>query len=420
MSNEPTKAEVITLGCRLNAFESEVVRGHAAAAGLTNTYIVNTCAVTAEAERQARQTIRRLRRKRPDGTIIVSGCAAQINPDAFAAMPEVDWVLGNEEKLRAESYILNPETGRVFVSDIMETRKITGHLISGFGSRTRSFIQIQQGCNHRCTFCIIPFGRGNSRSVPIGFLANQVRGLVRKDYKEFVLTGVDISSYGSDLPGRPSLGEMVRRLLDQVPQIERLRLSSLDPAVTDDPLVSVFADEPRLMPHIHLSIQAGNDTILKRMKRRHSRGNVIELCERLRRARPDLVLGADIIAGFPTETDTMFEDTLKLIDVAGLTYLHVFPYSVRKGTPAASMPLVPKALCKERAAILRKKGDSAKVKFFDQLIGSNANVLSEAKGHGYTEHYAPVIIREEPDAGYIHQVRITGRMNQTLTAELLP
>ena len=420
MSNEPTKTEVITLGCRLNAFESEVVRGHAAAAGLTNTYIVNTCAVTAEAERQARQTIRRLRRKRPDGTIIVSGCAAQINPNAFAAMPEVDWVLGNEEKLRAESYILNPETGRVFVSDIMETRKITGHLIPGFGSRTRSFIQIQQGCNHRCTFCIIPFGRGNSRSVPIGFLANQVRGLVRKDYKEFVLTGVDISSYGSDLPGRPSLGEMVRRLLDQVPQIERLRLSSLDPAVTDDPLVSVFADEPRLMPHIHLSIQAGNDTILKRMKRRHSRGNVIELCERLRRARPDLVLGADIIAGFPTETDTMFEDTLKLIDVAGLTYLHVFPYSARKGTPAASMPPVPKALCKERAAILRKKGDSAKIKFFDQLIGSNANVLSEAKGHGYTEHYAPVIIREEPDAGYIHQVRITGRMNQTLTAELLP
>jgi len=420
MSTRDTKLEVITLGCRLNAFESEVIRGQAAAVGLTNTYIVNTCAVTAEAERQARQTIRRLRRKRPDGVIIVSGCAAQINPKAFAAMPEVDRVLGNEEKLKAESYIPTPESSRVLISDIMEVRKTAGHLIAGFGTRTRAFVQVQQGCSHRCTFCIIPFGRGNSRSVPMSFLTHQVRRLAHNGYKEFVLTGVDISSYGDDLPGKPSLGQMVRRLLDQVPQIKRLRLSSLDPAVTDDALISVLADDPRLMPHIHLSVQAGNNTILKRMKRRHNSTDVIEVSEQLRRARPDLVLGADIIAGFPTETDKMFEDTLKLIDIAGLTYLHVFPYSPRHGTPAASMPVVPKALRKERSAILREKGETVKSIFFDQLVGSNASVLSEAKGRGYTEHYAPVKLREELNAGHIHQVKITGYMNQILTTELLP
>lgn len=420
MKSRPVaKAEVITLGCRLNAFESEVIRGHVEAAGLDNTYVVNTCAVTAEAERQARQQIRRLRRMHPDGTIIVSGCAAQIDPNAFASMPEVDRVLGNEEKLNAENYLLTSERDQFLVSNIMETRKIPGHVITGFGSRTRAFVQVQQGCNHRCTFCIIPFGRGNSRSVPIGFLVDQTRSLARKGYKEFVLTGIDISSYGGDLPGRPSLGQMVHSLLIQVPHIERLRLTSLDPAVIDDSLVAVLAEEPRLMPHLHLSVQAGNDTILKRMKRRHNRSDVIDVCNRLRRARPDLVLGADIIAGFPTETDKMFEDTLSLIDVAGLTYLHVFPYSPRNETPAASMPPVPKSLRKERAAMLRKKGEDTKSNFLDQLIGSMANVLCEAEGQGYTEHYAPVKLRDKQGVGLIHKVKITGRNNQILTADLL-
>jgi len=408
---------VTTFGCRLNAFESEVMLSHAKAAGLTNTHIVNTCAVTAEAERQARQAIRKLRREHPNGKIIVSGCAAQIDPESFANMPEVDQVLGNEEKLRAESYLGQPQEESVHVSDIMQVTEIAGHLVSGFESRTRAFVQIQQGCDHRCTFCIIPFGRGNSRSVPMGFLVDQVRQLVAAGHREIVLTGVDISSYGGDLPGTPSLGQMCRRLLAQVPELERLRLSSLDPAVADDEIIELVADDPRLMPHLHLSVQAGSDLILKRMKRRHTRHDVIELCNRFRAARRDVVFGADIIVGFPTETEDDFQDTLDLVHDAGLTYLHVFPYSAREGTPAARMPQLPISIRKERSARLRERGEAAKDVFFDSLIGSTASVLSESNGRGYTEHYAPVELNSPLKPGHLAAVRITGHTDQVLRAE---
>ena len=414
------KSEVITLGCRLNKFESEIINGHVEAADLNNTYIINTCAVTCEAVRQARQEIRSLRRKKPDGKIIVTGCAAQIDPHSFSMMPEVDLVLGNEEKLNAENYILDTKQDQVFVSDIMKSTKISGHSISRFRSRTRALIQVQQGCDHRCTFCIIPFGRGNSRSIPPDFLIDQIRNLTRNGHKEFVLTGVDISSYGHDFAEESTLGKMVFCLLDQVPTLERLRLSSLDPAVIDEALISSLAEYPRLMPHLHLSVQSGNDIILKRMKRRHNRRNVADLCDRIRRVRPDIIFGADLIAGFPTETEEMFQDTLKLVDEAGLTYLHVFPYSPRDGTPAVSMPQVPIGLRKERSKRLREKGNLAKTIYFDQLLGSKANVLIEEKGRGYTEHYAPVQISQKLESGSIHRLRITGHNNQILSAELLP
>ena len=389
------KSEIITLGCRLNKFESEIINGHVEAADLNNTYIVNTCAVTCEAVRQARQEIRSLRRKRPDGKIIVTGCAAQIDPHSFSMMPEVDLVLGNEEKLNPENYVLDTMQDQVRVSDIMKSREISGHLISGFRSRTRALIQVQQGCDHRCTFCIIPFGRGNSRSIPPDFLIDQIRNLTRNGHKEFVLTGVDISSYGHDFAEKSTLGEMVSCLLDQVPTLERLRLSSLDPAVIDEALISALAEY-------------------------HNRRNVANLCDRIRRVRPDIVFGADLIAGFPTETEEMFQDTLKLVDEAGLTYLHVFPYSPRDGTPAVSMPQVPIGLRKERSKRLREKGNLAKTIYFDQLLGSKAIVLIEEKGRGYTEHYAPVQISQKLESGYIHRLRITGHNNQILSAELLP
>ncbi|HRQ83329.1 MAG TPA: tRNA (N(6)-L-threonylcarbamoyladenosine(37)-C(2))-methylthiotransferase MtaB, partial [Azospirillaceae bacterium] len=326
--------EIVTFGCRLNAYESEVMRGHARAAGLSEVVIVNTCAVTSEAERQARQTIRKLRRERPDAKIVVTGCAAQIDPARFAAMPEVDRVLGNQEKLAPESWGL-AATERVAVNDIMSVKETAAHLISGFEDRARAFIQAQQGCDHRCTFCIIPFGRGPSRSVPIGAMVEQVRALTAAGYREVVLTGVDITSYGPDLPGAPSLGQMIRRLLAAVPELPRLRLSSLDPVEIDDDLWRLIENEPRLLPHLHLSLQAGDDMILKRMKRRHSRADAVAFCERARRARPDVVFGADLIAGFPTETDEQFDNTLRLLEDCGLTWLHVFPYSPRPGTPAA-------------------------------------------------------------------------------------
>ena len=414
------KSETITLGCRLNKFESEIINEHIEAADLNNTYIVNTCAVTNEAVRQARQEIRSLRRKRPDGKIIVTGCAAQIDPNSFSMMPEVDLVFGNEEKLNPENYVLDTMPDQVRVSDIMKTREIPGHLISGFRSRTRALIQIQQGCDHRCTFCIIPFGRGNSRSIPPDFLIDQIQNLTRNGYKEFVLTGVDISSYGHDFAEKSTLGKMVCCLLDQVPALERLRLSSLDPAVIDEALIMALAEYPRLMPHLHLSVQSGNDIILKRMKRRHNRKNVADLCERIRRVRPDIVFGADLISGFPTETDKMFQDTMSLVDDAGLTYLHVFPYSPRDGTPAGKMPQVPISLRKERSKRLREKGNNAKTKYFDQLLGSKASVLIEEKGRGYTQHCAPVQILQKLESGCIHRLRITGHNNQILSAESLP
>ncbi|NUB28581.1 tRNA (N(6)-L-threonylcarbamoyladenosine(37)-C(2))-methylthiotransferase MtaB, partial [Azospirillum brasilense] len=328
VTNEP---EIVTFGCRLNTYESEVMRTHARNAGLGDVVIVNTCAVTSEAERQARQTIRKLRRERPNARIVVTGCAAQIDPQRYGAMPEVDQVLGNQEKLQPESWGLAPAE-KVLVNDIMSVKETAGHLIGGFEDRARAFVQVQQGCDHRCTFCIIPYGRGPSRSVPIGAVVEQVQALVKAGYNEVVLSGVDITSFGPDLPGTPTLGQMVRRLLALVPELPRLRLSSLDCIEIDDDLWRLIETEPRLMPHLHLSLQAGDDMILKRMKRRHSRADAIAFCERVRALRPDMVFGADFIAGFPTETDEMFENTMRLVEECGLTWLHVFPYSPRPGT----------------------------------------------------------------------------------------
>jgi len=411
-SAQARQPQIVTFGCRLNAFESEVMRAHARAAGLGDAVIVNTCAVTAEAERQARQAIRRARRENPGARLIVTGCAAQIDPASFAAMPEVDRVLGNAEKLRPESFA--PEaTARVAAGDIMAVRETAGHLIAGFAERTRAFVQVQQGCGHRCTFCIIPFGRGNSRSVPAGEVVAQVRRLVANGTAEVVLTGVDITSYGADLPGRPPLGQLVRRLLALVPELPRLRISSIDAVEIDDDLLRLLAEEPRLMPHLHLSLQSGDNLILKRMKRRHSRAQAVALCDRLRRARPDVVLGADLIAGFPTESEAMFENTLALVADCDLTYLHVFPYSVRPGTPAARMPQVPAAQRKARAARLRAAGDAALARFLAARVGGTAQVLVERPGLGRSEHYAPVAL-DGGTPGEIVTARIIGAGADTL------
>jgi threonylcarbamoyladenosine tRNA methylthiotransferase MtaB len=404
--------EIITFGCRLNTYESEVMREHARATGLTNTIIVNTCAVTAEAERQARQAIRRARRERPEARIIVTGCAAQISPDAYAAMPEVDRVLGNAEKLERRSFEPG-DSEPVRVNDIMAARKTANHLIEGFDGRARAFIQVQNGCGHRCTFCVIPFGRGNSRSVPIGEIARQVQTLVARGFHEIVLSGVDIASYGPDLPGRPTLGQMVRRVLAAVPELARLRLSSLDPAAVDNDLLRLIAEEPRLMPHLHLSLQAGDDVILKRMKRRHSREQAVATAALLRRLRPNIVLGADLIAGFPTETEAMFANTLGLVEDCGLTYLHVFPYSPRPQTPAARMPQVPRWVAKERAARLRAAGRAALSGYLESENGGERSVLIERDGFGRTEYFTPVLV-DGATPGSPLAVRITGRTGDKL------
>jgi threonylcarbamoyladenosine tRNA methylthiotransferase MtaB len=416
--------QILTFGCRLNAFESEVMRSHAAAAGLCDAVIVNTCAVTAEAERQARQAIRRARRERAGARIIVTGCAAQIDPQGFAAMPEVDHVLGNAEKLRAESFrrLAAGIGARILVDDIMTVRETAGHLAAGFGERARAFVQVQQGCDHRCTFCIIPYGRGPSRSVPMGEIVRQVRTLVESGTREVVLTGVDITAYGVDLPGRPTLGQMVRRLLAQVPDLTRLRLSSLDPVEIDPELLRLIGSEPRLMPHLHLSLQSGDDLILKRMKRRHSRADAIDLCARIRAARPDIAFGADLIAGFPTESEAMFANTLQLVEDCDLAFLHVFPYSARKGTPAARMPQLPVAERRERAARLRAAGDAARQRFFAGRIGRESRVLVEKAGakcsSGHCEHFAPVRIDSAAAPGTLVAARITGATDSELIGRL--
>ena len=380
--------EVKTFGCRLNAYESEVMRGHAERAGLDNAIIFNTCAVTKEAERQGKQAIRKARRDYPDAKIIVTGCAAQVSPERYANMPEVNQVIGNAEKMQATSFL--PDSEPLLVNDIMSVKETAGHLVRGFEGKARAFLQVQNGCDHRCTFCIIPFGRGNSRSVPIGEIVSQARALVDNGYKEIVLTGVDISAYGADLPGQPSLGQMARRLLAQIPELPRLRISSIDAIEVDDDLLRLLADEPRLMPHLHLSLQAGDDMILKRMKRRHSRDDALTLIANIRAARADIVLGADFIAGFPTETETMFQKTLDLVEEANITWLHVFPYSEREGTPAARMPAVDKAIRKERAARLRALGERQVAAFMQSEAGKTRQILVEKHGEGRTEHYASV------------------------------
>jgi threonylcarbamoyladenosine tRNA methylthiotransferase MtaB len=424
--------DLVTFGCRLNAYESEVIRAHAQAAGLADgaadTIVVNTCAVTAEATRQARQAIRRLRRERPGARIVVTGCAAQVEPESFRDMPEVDRVLGNTEKLAAQSwrdtralFARNPDSvpagdERAVVNDIMAVTETALHLIDGFDGRVRAFVQVQNGCDHRCTFCIIPFGRGNSRSVPMGEVVDQVRRLVGRGYREVVLTGVDLTGYGAGLPGTPRLGALVKQILKHVPELERLRLSSIDQVEADRDLIDALADDARMMPHLHLSLQAGDDVILKRMKRRHLRAEAIAFCDQVRRLRPDVVFGGDIIAGFPTETDAMFARSLDLVDECGLTHLHVFPFSARPGTPAARMPPVAPAIVKERARALRQKGEAALRRHLEAEIGARRRVLTEAGGIGRTEPFTKVRLAGAPAPGTIIDVTIAGHDGRQLLA----
>jgi len=413
---------LVTMGCRLNAYESEVMRGHAAAAGLDDAIIVNTCAVTAEAVRQAVQTIRKLRRESPRARIIVTGCAAQIEPERFADMPEVDAVVGNADKMRADTFrsLRLDDSPRVQVNDIMSVRETAHAMIDGFGSRARAYVQVQNGCDHRCTFCIIPFGRGPSRSVPAGEVVAQVRRLVEAGYPEIVLTGVDMTSYGRDLPGAMTLGMLVRHTLRHVPELKRLRLSSIDQVEADAHLMDAIAQEPRLMPHLHLSLQSGDDMILKRMKRRHLRADAIRFCREVRRLRPDMVFGADLIAGFPTETDAMFDGSLGLVEDCELTFLHVFPYSRRTGTPAARMPQVSGPEIKARAARLRRKGESALSCYLQSQIGRDVELLMEHNEIGRTPGFAEVKLdRSGAEAGDLVSVRVTRSDGVRLQGERL-
>src|SRR6201996_817016 len=397
--------DVITFGCRLNAFESEVIAREAERAGLADTIVINSCAVTNEAVAQARQSIRRLKRERPDARIVVTGCAAQTQARMFADMTEVDRVVGNDEKMRGEAWRdartafgAAPAFGlaaseKIAVADIMAVREMAPHLLEGFQSGLpRVFVQVQNGCDHRCTFCIIPYGRGNSRSVPMGAVVDQIRALVARGHAEIVLTGVDLTSYGADLPGMPRLGLLIKQILRHVPELKRLRISSIDQVEVDRDLLDVIADDERLMPHLHLSLQSGDDLILKRMKRRHLRKDAIEFCAQVRRLRPDIALGADIIAGFPTETEEMFSRSLDLVGDCGLTFLHVFPYSPRPGTPAARMPQVAGGEIKERAKRLRAAGEAALQKRLASEIGKTREVLIESATQGRTEHFVPVAI----------------------------
>ena len=411
---------VVTFGCRLNAYESEVIRENAQKAGLQNAVVFNTCAVTAEAERQARQAIRKYRRAHPHAKIIVTGCGAQINPDSFAKMPEVDQVLGNMEKLETKYFNPEIEHARVIVNDIMSIRETAEHLITGFDGRARAFIQVQNGCDHRCTFCQIPFGRGNSRSVPLGVIVDQVRLLLEKGFQEIVLTGVDITAYGEDLPGKPTLGQIVKRLLAQVPQLPRLRLSSIDPVEVDVDLFHAFERESRLMPHFHLSLQAGDDMILKRMKRRHLRQDAINICQKFRSIRPDVTFGADIIAGFPTETDEMFENTLRIVDECDLTFLHVFPYSPHEGTPAARMPQVKKDVAKTRAARLREAGQRNLEKTLARFINCDVNVLLETETQGHSEHFLKIELPSPHPPGSLIKARVLRVKESSLEATVIP
>jgi threonylcarbamoyladenosine tRNA methylthiotransferase MtaB len=414
--------DVVTFGCRLNAAESEVIRREAERAGFSDTVVVNTCAVTAEAVRQARQAIRALRRERPGAKIVVTGCAAQTEPATFAAMPEADRVIGNTEKLSATGWAQARaafdlgDTPKTIVNDIMAVRQSAAHLVEAFAGRTRAFVQVQNGCDHRCTFCIIPYGRGNSRSVPMGAVVEDVRRLVANDYREIVLTGVDITSYGADLPGAPKLGTLIRQILKHVPELKRLRLSSIDSVEVDRDLLDAFVADERVMPHLHLSLQAGDDLILKRMKRRHSRGDAIAFCNTVRALRPDVVFGADLIVGFPTETEAMFQNSLALVDECGLTHLHVFPFSPRPGTPAERMPQLPHETVKERAARLRRRGALALARHLDAEIGATRRVLMESRDAGRTEHFTKVSLKTPDVPGRILDLKIASHDGRQLLA----
>ena len=388
--------DVVTFGCRLNAYESEQVRAQAAADGITDAVVFNTCAVTGEAVRQARQAIRKARRERPGARLVVTGCAAQIDPGSFAAMPEVDLVLGNAEKSAPGALAI---TTRQSVGDIMQLRESPGRPIGGLTERARAYVEVQNGCDHRCTFCIIPFGRGNSRSIPAERVVDEVRSLARAGYAEVVLTGVDLTSWGAEMAGAPTLGSLVARILGEVPELPRLRLSSIDAAEIDAELMACLADEPRLCPHLHLSLQSGDDLILKRMKRRHSHADALGLIADVRRVRPDTAFGADFIAGFPTETDAAFENTLAFAEAAGLAYLHVFPYSPRPGTPAARMPPVARAEVKDRAARLRAVGDAALVRHLDRQIGRTVEALVERDGRARAADFTEIAFAGEAPVG---------------------
>lgn len=411
---------VLTFGCRLNVYESEIIKN--IVQNLKEEVIVfNTCAVTSEAERQARQSIRKMRKEKPNAKIIVTGCSAQTNPSVYEKMLEVDLVLGNQEKLKAEFYHFD-DSSKVKVNDIMSIKETSLHFLEGFDEKSRAFLEIQMGCNHRCTFCIIPFGRGNSRSVPLTEIVNVSKNLVQNGYREIVFTGVDLTSYGEDLPGTPTLTQIIRRFLALVPNLPRLRLSSLDPAEIDDDFLNLVATEPRLMPHFHISLQAGDDLILKRMKRRHLREHVIEFCNNIRKVKPDAVFGADIIAGFPTESDEAFENSLKIVQECDLTFLHVFPYSPRPGTPAARMPQVPKSMIKDRARRLRELGEVQLSNYLKTEIGKVRTVLIERNQMGRTEHYAPVDlsnIPHLPEVGNLITMKITSSTGNKLQGERL-
>jgi threonylcarbamoyladenosine tRNA methylthiotransferase MtaB len=410
-----------TLGCRLNAYETEAMKELATAAGVEGAVVVNTCAVTAEAVRKAKQEIRKLARENPGAQIIVTGCAAQTEPETFASMAEVTKVIGNTEKMQAATWasLKAPDligiTEKVQVDDIMSVRETAGHLIDGFG-RHRAYVQVQNGCDHRCTFCIIPYGRGNSRSVPAGVVVEQIKRLVDKGFNEVVLTGVDLTSWGADLPAQPRLGDLVMRILRLVPDLPRLRISSIDSIEADDALMGAIATEPRLMPHLHLSLQAGDDMILKRMKRRHLRDDAIRFCEDAVKLRPDMVFGADIIAGFPTESEAMFENSLKLVQDCGLTFLHVFPFSPRKGTPAARMPQLRGPEIKDRAARLRAAGDAALTRHLTAQIGCNHRVLMESSRMGRTEQFTEVDFTTDQPEGQIVEAVIQGSADSRLIA----
>lgn len=411
-----------TLGCRLNAYETEAMKDLAAQAGLDGAVVINTCAVTSEAVRKARQEIRRLRRENPDARLIVTGCAAQTEPETFASMPEVDLVIGNTEKMQPETWArLSPDfigqTERVQVDDIMSVTETAGHLIDGFGTRSRAYVQVQNGCDHRCTFCIIPYGRGNSRSVPAGVVVDQIKRLVDAGYNEVVLTGVDLTSWGADLPAAPKLGDLVMRILRLVPDLPRLRISSIDSIEVDDNLMQAIATEPRLMPHLHLSLQHGDDLILKRMKRRHLRDDAIRFTEAALKLRPDMTFGADIIAGFPTETEAQFENSLRLVEDCKLTWLHVFPYSPRHGTPAARMPAVAGPAIKSRAARLRAAGDARVAQHLAGQIGQTHRILMENPHMGRTEQFTEVTLDRPQPGGRIITARITGATATQLTAQ---
>lgn len=408
--------EVVTFGCRLNSYESEVIKDNLEKSDMEDVIVFNTCSVTKEAERQARQAIRRAKRKNPERKIIVTGCSAQINPEQYSKMSEVDKVLGNEEKMQAKNYILEDMGEKILVNDIMSVKETASHLITSIEGRARAFVQVQNGCNHRCTFCIIPFGRGNSRSVPIGEIVKQVKILVQSGYNEVVLTGVDITDYGLDLPGKPSFGQMIRRLLALVPGLPRLRLSSVDVAEMDDEVFELIANEPRLMPHFHISLQAGDDMVLKRMKRRHRRDDVLQFVEKVRGLRPDAAFGADIIAGFPTETDEMFQNTLNLISEAGLQHLHIFPYSEREGTPAAKMPPVPMHIRKERAALLRAAGEKELQKHLATQVNKKMQVVVEKEKFARGENFAPVKLSTPMNPGDVAEVTIISAEDNVLVA----